>query len=650
MYRFSLATPAGAAVLLGALCTPFNACAEQDPIIVTATRVPTPESEVGSSVTVIDAGEIQRKQLKTLAQALRTVPGLDVVQAGGAGQQTSVFIRGASSSHTLVLVDGINIADASSPSGAVDFSSLTLDNVERIEVVRGPQSTLYGANAIGGVINIITRKGEGKPQATVSMQAGNNSSNYQQLSLLGGDERFDYSISGTHWKTHADSVTPADLRNGLAAEADRYRNNTLSTRLGFKARENLDFTVVGRYVNDRQQIDPEVGFGTIEDSDAQIKNREYFLRGESHAMLLDGRWDATLAVAYTDYNRRNNNARNTPSETLQQTRFQGDTLEFSVNNDVYLTSAHTLTLGGGSKKERMNNDGFSDFGGFVVSELSSARERTNYAYLQDQFSFFERIFGTAGLRVDDRDDFGTELTYRLTGAYLHAPSGTRFNASVGTGFRAPSLFELSGFTPNNFGSAYRGNPDLAAEKSFGWDLGVEQTLLAERIDVGVTYFRNDIDDLIETVFDPGFNSTSENINKVRLSGVETFISARVHPRLTLRVDFTFTDAEVSDNSDRPLLRRPRRKAGADADYSFADKTSIHLGADYVGRRKDIERETGAVIRASDYTVFNSAISYQLNPKFRLEARIDNLFDVHYEPADGFEALGRNYMLGFTGTL
>jgi vitamin B12 transporter len=650
MHRFSVLSRGSVTALLGALFTQFNASAEQSPIVVTATRIPTPESEVGSSVTVITAEDIRRKQYKTVSEALRTVPGLDVVQAGGPGQQTSVFIRGASSSHTLVLVDGINIADASSPNGAVDFSSLVLDNVERIEVVRGPQSTLYGANAIGGVINIITRKGEGKTRATLSMQAGNNSSTYQHLSMLGSRDRVDYSLSGTHLKTHASSVTPEDLRDGLPAEADRYRNSTLSTRLGFKASESLDFAVSGRYINDKQHIDPEVGFGTIEDPDAQLKNREYFIRGESNAALLDGQWDATLAVAYTDYNRRNNNQRSDPFATLQHTRFQGDTLEFSINNDVYLSEAHTLTLGAGSKKESMNNDGFSDFGGFLVSELSRASERTNYAYFQDQFSLAGPVFGTVGLRVDDRDDFGSEVTYRLTGVYQHRPTDTRFSGSVGTGFRAPSLFELFGFTPNNFGSAYRGNADLEPEKSFGWELGIEQSLLAERLDFGVTYFRNDIKDLIETVFDPGFNSTSENINKVHLSGVETFLSARIHPRLSMRVDYTFTNADVSDDSDRPLLRRPRKKAGGDVDYNLTDKTSLYLGIEYVGERKDIDRVTGAIIEAPDYTVFDSAVTYQVNPSFRLEARINNLLDAHYEPADGFEALGRNYMLGFTGSL
>jgi len=649
--RTSSRAPAGIATgLLVPLCLSFGVRAEQNPIIVTATRIATPESQIGSSVTVVSAEEIRRRQYKTVAEALRMVPGVDVVQAGGPGQQTSVFIRGSSSSHTLVLVDGINISDASSPSGAVDFSTLVLDNVERIEVVRGPQSTLYGANAIGGVINIITRKGEGKPRATLTMQAGNNATYYQQLGMLGRSDGFDYSLSGTHLKTHASSVTPEDLRNGLAAEADHYRNNTLSARLGLAATDTLNFGLVGRYIHDRQYIDPEAGFGTIEDPDAQLKNREYFLRGESRATLLDGRWDATAAVSYTDYNRRNDNPRSDPAQTLQQTRFQGDTLEFSLDNDLYVAEAHTLKAGAGSKKESMNNDGFSDFGGFVVSELSSASERTNYAYLQDQFSFAERLFGTAGLRLDDRDDYGSEVTYRLTAVYQLHPTHTRFSGSAGTGFRAPSLFELFGFTPNNFGSAYRGNPDLEPEKSLSWELGIQQAFAGQRLEVGATYFSNDVKNLIETVFDASFNSTPENINKVHLRGVEAFVSAELWAALSARVDYTFTDADVSDNSDRPLLRRPRNKASASLNYTPTDKTDVYLGADYVGERKDIDRVTAAIIDAPDYTVFNSALSYQMYPALRLEARIDNLLDKHYEPADGFEALGRSYLLGFTASL
>jgi vitamin B12 transporter len=254
------------------------------------------------------------------------------------------------------------------------------------------------------------------------------------------------------------------------------------------------------------------------------------------------------------------------------------------------------------------------------------------------------------LRLDDRDDFGSEVTYRLTGVYQHRPTDTRFSGSVGTGFRAPSLFELFGFTPNNFGSAYRGNPDLKPEKSYGWEAAIEQSLLVDRLDLGVTYFRNDIKDLIEAVFDPDFNSTSENINKVHISGVETFVSTQIHPRLSMRIDYTFTNTDASDNSDRPLLRRPRKKASADVDYRPVDNASVHLGIEYVGKRKDIDRVTAAVIDAPDYTVFNSAVTYQVNPNFRLEARVNNLLDANYEPAAGFEALGRNYMLGFTGSL
>lgn len=647
----SALSPSPAAALLAlALCAPPAVCAEQDPIVVTATRIATPESHIGSSVSVITAEDIARKQYRTVAAALRSVPGVDVVQSGGPGQQTSVFMRGASSSHTLVLVDGVAITDPSNPTGAVDFSGLLLDNVDRIEVVRGPQSTLYGANAIGGVVNIITRKGRGRPGATVTLQAGNHATNFQQLGLQGAAQGFDYSLSGTHLKTHASSVTPEDLRNGLPAEADHHRNTTLSARVGLQATETLDFSFSGRYIDDRTGLDPEVGFGTIEDPDAELRNREYFARGAGHAMLLDGLWDATLAVSYVDYNRRNDNPRTDPFETLQQTRFQGNTLEYSLNNDVYLSEAHTLTLGGGSKRERMDNDGFSDFGGFIVSELSSASARTNYAYLQDQFSAGERISGTAGVRLDDRDDFGSEPTWRLTGVYRHTPTGTRFNVSAGTGFRAPSLFELYGYTPNNFGSEYRGNPDLEPEKSLGWEVGVEQSLWSERLQAGATWFRNDIENLIETVTDASFNSTSESINKVHLRGVEAYLSAQPLSRLSARIDYTFTDANVSDNSDRPLLRRPRHKASADIVYTPTAAFSIDLGADYVGKRKDIDRVTAAVINAQDYTVFNAAVTYTLSPAFRIEARIDNLLDKRYEPADGFEALGRHFLVGFTGTL
>ena len=633
-----------------------------EPVVVTATRVPTPQDQLGSSVTVINAQQIEQRQYRTLADALRSVPGLRVVQAGGQGQQASVFMRGASSSHTLVLIDGVNVADAGNPSRATDFANMLLDNVDRIEIVRGPQSTLYGSNAIGGVINVITRQGSGDPSGSVTLEGGSNSTANQYLDVQGASGELDYSLSFSHLKTHNDTVTPKRLREGASAEADGYRNYSASSRVGVQLSDALKLNLFGRYTDAKSEYDPEVGpfdpanflFFTAEDPDAELHSKQYFLRSEAVAALLDGRWDMTLSASYAHYDRRTDNDRSDPARTLEQVHYFGETLDVSIENDLYLDENHTVTLGAGSKKEDLDASGFREFPSppfppFTVSEKTDADARTNYAYAQDQFGFASKLFGTLGVRVDDHDDFDSEVTWRATGSYRYEATATRFTASVGTGFRAPSLFELYGFSPNNFGSAYSGNPDLDPETSIGWDLGFEQPVYGERLTFGVSYFENHIDDMIQLVTDSlTFDQTSENVDEVEIRGVELFADATLLPSLELRVAYTNQDIDQDDRgSDSEVVRRPQHKANLDIDYRPNDRLYYYLGIDYVGQRKDVilAWDSAETIRLKSYTTANAAVWYRVADDWRLFGRVDNLSDEQYEPADGFQAPGRWYVFG-----
>ena len=620
---------------------------EMDDLVVTATRLATPRGELASSVTVITAGDIKRRQFRSVSQALRSVPGLHVVQAGGPGQQTSVFMRGANSNHTLVLIDGVEATDPSSPAGAVDFSNLWLDNIERIEVVRGPQSTLYGSDAIGGVIHITTRRGEGKLHGTGKLEGGSDNTFNQQVSAAGSGGRVNYSFGVTHVDTDGDSVTPRRLRNGVAAEDDTSENWTTSVRLGMTVSDTLDVTLFGRYIDSETDLDPELemfGSGTTEDRDARLDQTEYLLRGEAKAQLLGGLWEATLSTSYSDFDRKNRNDRQLPTETLTRTRFDGDKLKFELKNDFYPLDTHILTLGLETEKENMDSGGFSDFGGFFVGEETEADARNNAVYVQDQFSYAQRVFATVGMRYDDHDDFGSELTYRIAPVYALRETGTQLKASVGSGFKAPTLFQTDGFTPNNFGSFYRGSPDLDPEKSFGWEIGMEQMLWGKRMSFGVTWFKSNIDDLMQVVFDPAFNSTYENIDEADIQGAETFIRVQPLDSLAIHLDYTYTDAEDDDSGER-LLRRPKHKLDLDVEFRPISRASINLAVIYVSDYKDISRESSGIVKGDDYAVLDVAADYQLNRQWRLFGRVENATDEHYEPADGFQASDRALLAG-----
>ena len=622
---------------------------EWEEIVVTATRLPTVKAKVASSVTVITAEDISRKQLRSLPQALQTVPGLHVVQTGGAGQQTSVFMRGANSNQTLVLIDGIEANDPSNPNGGVDLSSILVDNVERVEVVRGPQSSLYGSEAIGGVINIITSKGAGAPTATARLEAGSDATINTRAGVAGGNGPFDYSVSLNYLDTDAHSVTPKRLRHGAEKENDHYHNWTGSARLGWMLTETLELSLVGRYIDaDKTNTDPELeafGFGTTEDQDTYLDTTQYFLRGQGKAALLGGLWDTTLAVSYTDYDRKSRNDRDDPlTETLDRSDFQGDKLKFEWKNDLYLYEDHIITAGLETEKETSKSSGFTDFAGFVINQNTDADARTSAFYLQDQFSIQNRFFGNAGMRVDYSDDFGTETTFRIAPVYQHKETGTRIIGSLGTGFKAPSLNQRYGYTATNFNTAFSGNPDLDPEKSLGWELGFDQSLAGERLSIGATYFWSRIDDLIEVVYDSNGNSTAENLNEAHIQGVESFLELNPLPRLGLRVDYTYTKAE-DDAGGAKLLRRPNHKVNGDLRFDLSPAIQFTGTLTYVADWADIDRETVERVSPSSYTVIDLTVSYQLSRSLTAIARIDNATGERYEPADGFAAPGRGYFAG-----
>ena len=627
---------------------------EMKEIVVTATRLPTPRLKVASSITVITADDIKRRQLRTVPDALRTVPGLHVVQQGGAGQVTSVFTRGANSNQTLVLIDGIRANDPSNPTGQMDLSNLLVDNIDRIEVVRGPQSTLFGSDAIGGVINIITRRGEGPLTGTARAERGSDDTTNTRGGLSGAEGSFDYSASLVYLNTDAHSVTPKRLRDGAKREDDSYRNWTGSGRLGWTPTETMEFGFTGRYINaEKTNIDPELERinssgelrGTTEDRDAFLESKQYYLRGDGKIAFFDGMWDASVAASYTDYDRDSRNDRQDPiRETLDRTNFEGDRLKFEWKNDLYLFDGHVVTAGLETEKENAKSSGFTARGPVVTVQNLNADDRTSAVYFQDQFSINERLLGTAGFRVDHSDDFGTELTFRIAPVYLHKETRTRFAGSLGTGFKAPSLFERFGS-----GGGFRGNPNLNAEESLGWELGVDQALFGDRLTFGATYFWSRIEDLIQFVLLPDDSSTLENLNEVHSRGVETYISAQLAPEFSVRVDYTYTKAD-EDDTDEKLLRRPSHKVNGDVSYKPRPNITLSATASYVARWRDSDRLTFARVSPSSYTVVDLAASYAFNKWVTALARIDNASDETYEPADGFEAAGRQFFGGVQITL
>ncbi len=597
-------------------------------IVVTASRVEEPVREVASSITVITEKEIESRKATTVAEVLRNVPGLDVSKSGGPGGLTSVFIRGAKSEHTLVMVDGVEMNDPMDPGRSYDLSKLTVDNIERIEIIRGPQSTLYGSDAIGGVINIITKKGEGKPRSFISGEVGSYRTYQGKAGLSFGTKLLNFSLGISHFDTEGFSSAHKKYGN---TERDGHRNTSISARLGINPFEFLEMDLILRYIDSKTDLD-RGGGPNQDDPNYFLDHRQLFFKTQGRLNLFDKLWEQKIGFSLSEHEREYKD-RPDILHPFDSSRgiYDGFTWKFDWQHNLFLHETTTITGGIEYEKEEGKSKYFSQsMWGPYISIFPRKSTSTRAFYIQDKVDLFESFFATLGLRVDDHSRFGSKTTFRIAPAYIFKNTGTKLKATYGTGFKAPTLYQL--FAPaTEWGPI--GNVNLRLEKSKGWDAGIEQSLLKEKITVGATYFRNDFKDLIDYDWALGYI----NIDKAKTEGMEVFISIRPIEDLTISTNYTYTDTEDKETGEK-LLRRPRHKGSFALSYRFLDKGNVNLNIIYVGERDDLKPypRRGEV---GGYTVVNMAASYDIHKNFQLFGRIENLFDKKYEDAWGYGTAG-----------
>jgi vitamin B12 transporter len=588
-------------------------------IVVSATRNPTPATEVASSVTIITADEIERRQLRTLPDVLRDVPGLNLVQTGGPGGLTSVFMRGTNANHTKVLIDGIDVGDPSSGTGAFDFAHLLTGDVERVEVLRGPQSGLYGSDAIGGVINIITKTGAGPARVTGFVEGGSFGTFNQGVGLSGSQQRFNYALNAAHFRSDDTPVTPPSLLPpGRKNNPNVYDNKSVSTRLGADLTSNLDVGLTARFIESRLSYtadDFSTFPSTLNANQNYADNRELFTRATAHLSLFDGKFDQTVGLGYTDYRRRDVGPDGSFTPATPNF-YRGDRVKLDWLGNITVMDGQVLTLGAETQADTIDN-------------TTKATNNNNAGFVQLQSKFGERVFSTLSLRHDDNERFGGKTTYRVAPALAVPETGMKFLGSVGTGFKAPSLDQLfTNFPSFNFFA----NPNLQPEESFGYDAGFEQAVFDKRVRFGATYFHNDIDNLIITN-DSG--TSYANVAKAETFGAESFIAWKPLDRLSLRADYTYTIAR-DDVLDRPLLRRPKHKASLTAGLQASEALNLSATVLYVGPRVDGNRDFSIQRQKGDgYALVNLAGAYDVGNGVTFFGRVENLFDREYEDPNGF---------------
>lgn len=590
-----------------------NPEAKTEEIVVSATRLPTPEDESPASVTVITAREMEIKQIRRVADALRQVPGLSIAQTGTPGQLTSLFTRGLGSDQTQVLLDGVPINQGLA--GLFNFADLTTDNIDRIEIVRGPQSTLYGPRALAGVVQIFTKHGSGPPTAQFSAEAGSFSTFRETFTSSGAIEQFDYSIGLSRLDTDNDRPN------------NQYRLSSGIANVGWSPNEQLRISSLFTY----QLADAGSPNSILTPRPFDNLETERWLIAPHLDFKPVEWWEHKLILSY-DEERQVNDPNDDGFVFATRALFERFTVDYQ--NDLKPASWLTLTSGFFySQVDAGQERPFVLFGPTFISDYT---EETAL-FLQASVTPFEGLNLVAGGRYDHFNQFGGIWTYRFAGSYLIPASHTRLHASVATGFSPPSSQDK--IFGNNFG--------LEPIENLGWDAGIEQRFWEGRVFIDVTYFHNDLSNVI------GFNGLFETLNlgSAITQGVETEFRVTPLPDLTFAAAYTYLDTEKTSSLDiaQPegarLPRRPRHEVYVSASYLWCKKLRTTVEAKFVNAREELNFG-GPNFDIEDYAIVNLVAEYEVNSQWSIFGRIENLGDEQYAEVFGFPALGRAAYGGF----
>ena len=586
-------------------------------MVITATRTEEPVESVASSVTVITVEDIEKKNAVTVLEVLRGVQGLDVVQNGGPGKTTSLFIRGGNSGHTMVMIDGVQVN--SPTSGGYNFADLTVDNIEKIEIIRGPQSTLYGSDAMAGVVNIITKRGRGDTAYNVSVESGSHETYRSNALISGGSKKLNYSLALSKIETEGISAASEDNGN---TEKDGYENTTLSGRFGYRINNTLytDFTL--RFVDAKRDLDGGWGL-PVDDPDYVQENSSLVASFKVNQDIRDF-WNHSIKLSVADEEIKSID----PTNTSRNSKIETSVKTIDWQHNLYLLNEkNTLTLGFEHEKQEGKNDSAQ-----MDESLSN-----NAFYLQNQIlRFHDSLNITLGVRNDDQSAFGDETTYRLAGSYHLKTTDTRFKGSFGTGFKAPTINDL--YYP------FSGNTDLKPEKNKAYEFGLEQRFMGKKGTVSVLYYSSDYENLIAWApvdpLDPLSIWKPQNVDDVAIKGWELALNANLPGNLSINSTYTVTKSEDKATGNE-LARRPENKGSLSIGWT-PEKSNINLTLNKVGKRWD---DLGNTDKLDSYTKVDLAASYDITRFITIFGRAENLTDEDYEEVKGYGTAGRSYYVG-----
>ncbi len=603
-------------------------------IIVTPNYTPTPANRIGSSVSQVSAEAASRTSPASVTQLLRTVPGVTVIESGGPGGTSEIRIRGAEGGHTVVLVDGVRVNDIASARGDFDFASLALDDIERIEVLRGPQSAVYGSDAMGGVINIVTRRQAAASSASLTVEGGS----YGTIATRGaaGMRAGDFSVRFAGGYYHSDGFSRRGDRD--ADERDGVDRASGSVHLSYAPQDGARVDIGLSGVRHNAGYD---SVGTTGGDAPNVATRQRTSGFATLTMPTVNDWlDQTATAFFSTYDRTSREPFGSIPETVSAARTIGGEYRAVAN----LQDAGQLTVGARLEHEdaRSRSATLSGFPGYQGSQSLWA------VFGEHQLTLADRLHLTFSGRYDGAFTGGEGfLTGRATAAYEIAETGTRLRASVGTGAKRPTAYQIGN---NVFAASLPGGDivplDLNAERSIGFDAGIEQSLFDGAMRVSATAFYNRFSNMLGFSFIDAAAGTGyyENIDRAETKGIELTADAEIVPGvLSAGATYTWMPTQNLDTG-RPLARRPEHSGSVTVTLTPAEGYEASLSAVFVGERLNT---ASAAAMLPGYGRLDFSTSVALTPSTKIFARVENLLDVRYQDPSGFNSPGLSAYVGLT---
>ena len=592
---------------------------EIEEILVSASLIPIVASRSANAITVIDSEQIKLRAAQSVSDLLRDVPGLAVSSYGALGSLTSIRARGSESNHLVVLIDGVEVNDPSQ-SDMLNWGTLSAADIERIEIIRGPQSSLRGSDAVAGVVNIITSQANQALSADVFSEYGSRATSKNGFSLGHKSGKFSVRLGATHLETDGINIQPS-----TGNDIDGYHNTGINLKAGYQYSDQLNLSLTSRKTTGMNEFD---GFPESQSSDFSRFHNKFSADYNS----ADGHWSHAVSLADSDF--ENDNFKQEESQLVANGSTSSSKQNYQyIGSRFWQEKDQRLSFALEREKEDYKQQGGWAFGADANKLVSRNTDSVTVEY---RFDPIESVTLAASARKDDNDFFGKSNTQRLEAVYQQSDS-LRLRGAWGTAVKNPTFTELYGIY-----SGFQSNPNLNPEESESWELGLDTSMADERIQLGATYFNAQLTDEIGSSCDANWTCTPINIEGISdRQGVELSTSFAVSESLLINASYTYTDSQDPAGVEEQL--RAKHIGSVNVAWQPKSDTKVNINIQHNGSQTDYGFPNPVMLDA--YTLVNVNANYAASDEMDIYLSLNNLFDEDYQQVNGYETLGFGANIG-----